>query len=118
MNDDAILAGALGREVASFGLLRPPHVRSLIERSDSSSYHFGIVEESYSSGRIMQLVGGLVFAAGYVLVDANDDDTSAWIALGLGVTGAGLGIIGSRRVSRSRDAMSASIWWYNSSLPR
>lgn len=119
--DGDILAGQQRAEAASFGHLSPPDLRTLFQTSELALYHLSIADANYRSGKVLGWIGfALVLGSGfaYELIDetGSSPSTGAWVALGVGLSGAGLSFWGDRRVKRATRAVDEGIWWYNGRL--
>jgi hypothetical protein len=116
MRGSTVLAGLEGREIASFGFLSAPDLRSWIEVSDSATHYVDIIERDYVSGEALLLSGTLLAGLGLFAIEGWDGSDRGWLALGIGSTGLVLSVVGGRKVNRARNAMNSAIWWYNASL--
>lgn len=110
--DADLLEGQKAERVARFGFFRPPAARELFESSDSATSYLDVVEDTYTSGRVLWFVGQIVSAAGLVMSFSSDSDVQH---SGFGAQAAGFVVVwlGQRRVTRAREAMSRAVWWYN-----
>ena len=113
----SIVAGIEGREVGGFGFFSAPELRPWIELSDSASEYLRVVEQNYSSGKILNLTGALAVGVGVVLGRGTwKTDASHVASVGLVLSGYAALIAGDRRVRRSWNAVQSSMWWYNAAL--
>ena len=117
ISERRIQAGAEGREVGSLGLFSPPRLLPLFQSADSALFYQGVVEQNYTSGRVMNALGALSLAASYFLVSDDPFDGADTVGVVLIVPGVVLGLLGSRRVRRANRALASAIWWYNATLP-
>lgn len=110
--DADLLEGQKGESVAQFGFFRPPAARELFASSDSATWYLDVVEETYTSGRVLWFAGQVVSVAGLVMSFNSDPDVQH---RGFGAQAAGFMVVwlGQRRVTRAREAMSRAVWWYN-----
>lgn len=110
--DGDLLEGQKGESVARFGFFRPPAARKLFESSDSATRYLDVVEDTYTSGRVLWFAGQIASAAGLVMSFSSDPGVQRG---GFGAQAAGFVVVwlGQRRVTRAREAMSRAVWWYN-----
>jgi hypothetical protein len=116
--EDKVLAGADGREIARPGLFSPPRLRPLLEVSDSASFYIEVLENNYTSGQVMSLLGLIAVSIPYLMQRESFEGPPAAIAVGLSLGGAAAVIIGGIRSRRARTALANAIWWYNLALTR
>jgi hypothetical protein len=110
--ENDLLEGREGERVAAFGFFRPPAARELLEASDSAAWHLDRVEETYTSGRVIWILGQAASLAGLVMYFSPDPAVQKG---GFAAQTAGFLVtsLGQRRVTTAKEAMSRAVWWYN-----
>lgn len=116
MQGNALLAGASGERITSFGFLSGPRLHPWMVVSDSASHYVDIVDHAYVSGQTMSLVGTLMWFGGLLALQGWDGEGQRVVAAGTSAVGMSLFLLGNSRISGARDAMQSAIWWYNASL--
>lgn len=110
-----IVRGSHEHEVGTLGLLRPPHVASLVADVPDAAAEARAAEHSYRR-TAATLWGGSVLAVVGVLFAAGSDMHVVGTTIGaVGVAGM---VIGSLQHATSIDMISKSIWLYNRALSR
>ena len=112
----SILAGEAAREVGRYGRFSSPEVGPLMEVSDSASYYFSIVEENYTPGQVMSLIGVVAFAFSPLAIGGWEGSPGEWIGWGMLTGGFGLIWSGNRRIRAAGNAMADAVWWYNADI--
>ena len=109
----SILAGEPAVEVGRYGYFSGPDISPLLEASDSAAYYFRIVEDNYTPGRVMGLIGGVAFAFSPIAIGGWEGSPGERIGWGMLVGGFGLLWFGNRRIRTAVNAMGDAVWWYN-----
>jgi len=116
----SIVAGAQPTTVTRLPFWSNPELRPWMVTSDSVENYVDVVEANWKSGNLLSYSGMLVGVVGFALTRPFEagvtDDTRYWVGLGLMGAGIGLGLRGSSKQQRARDALSTAIWWYNGEL--
>ncbi|HUQ19516.1 MAG TPA: hypothetical protein VM099_07870 [Gemmatimonadaceae bacterium] len=110
-----IARGSNEQEVGTLGLLRPPHLASLVADVPDAAAEARAAEHSYRRSAAT-LWGGSALAVVGVLFSAGSDMHVVGTTIGaVGVAGM---VIGSLQHATSIDMISKSIWLYNRALSR
>ncbi len=108
-----IVRGAEEAKVATLGIIAP-RIALLAERSDSAQVYYHSFRSAHNT-RLWLALGAAASLAGSFVASQNDEDG---IAIGLLAVGVGFTTGGAILSVKSRDHLSAAIWWYNRELPR
>jgi len=120
LEDDRLVQGALGTEVARLGIFTAP-MRGVAWSSDSARVQAARFSSRYANARGLKT--GAVFgsAVATILLVNAEEGSSNRDAIGpavLLVASSVLSIVGQQIENSARRQLSRAIWWHNRELPR
>jgi len=113
VEDNRIVRGARGAQVARWGLFQTPELTSLVQGSAQAEEHARIFDRTAPRAQWVSLAGALLLVAPRL----NDDRHTSDVELGAVISGAALTLYGATLQVRAQRALSRAVWWYNRDLP-
>lgn len=107
----SIVQGAEEKKVATIGMIAP-RLAIFAERSDSAHIYYRSFRSAHNT-RLWLALGAAASLAGSLVASQNDEDG---VAIALLAVGVGFTTGGAILSVKSRDHLSAAIWWYNREL--